>query len=109
MSELDCKSKDCFSEERTIQKEQKITFSEDNESVFFTVQQSKVFNEDDESAVQVWNTADKQIYPGAKVINGWTNSAVQVMWTPRNDQLLEINQYIICWRALVLCHSFHHQ
>ena len=91
LSVLDCSTGDCFSAEKVIQSEQKIAFSQDNSCVFFTVQQDKEHLQTDESLVQVWNAADKQIYPGAQVIAGWKNIAVQVMWTPRSGKVVEIN------------------
>lgn len=90
-SVLDCSTRDCFSAEKVIQSDQKIGFSEDNSCVFFTVQQDKDPLQTDESVVQVWNAADKQIYPGAQLAAGWKNIAVQAMWTPLSGTIEEIN------------------
>lgn len=91
LSVLDCSTRDCFSAEKVIQSDQKIAFSEDNSCVFFTVQQDKEPLQTDESSVQVWNAADKQIYPGAQLTAGWKHIAIQVMWTPLSGTTVEIN------------------
>lgn len=87
---LDCSDKDCFQGNRYIQSDWSPTLSDDNSRVFFTVQNKKRAIPQDESTVQVWNAADKWMYPREKEIEGWTLIPMQVSWEPESDKITEI-------------------
>ena len=63
--------------------------------IFFGV--SKIQNPipaSDRSEVQIWNTADKYIYPAEKEIDGWNNVSKVAVWWPENDKFLNITDNV---------------
>lgn len=91
ISILDCSTVPCFTENRTIQSDQKITFSEDNKSLFFNVQKTPLKIENSKTSVQVWNAADKYIYPNAIETAGFSGTMRQVMWQVETGKWIEVN------------------
>lgn len=87
---LDCTDRKCFSASRTIQYEQKISFSDDLKCVFFYIQQGVTNKNSEKTGVQVWNAADRYIYPAAQEVAGFSGTMMQVMWNVTTDKLDEV-------------------
>lgn len=48
----------------------------------------------DSSEVQIWDTADKYIYPAEKEIDGWNNVSKVAVWWPETDRFLNITDNV---------------
>jgi dipeptidyl aminopeptidase/acylaminoacyl peptidase len=66
-----------------------LQLSLDGQRVFFKIQQQSVAKTD-ENEVQVWNAADKWLYPAEKAIDGWNKVAKLAVWEPRNHYFLQL-------------------
>lgn len=69
--------------------------SKNNKRVFFKIKQQKEFDivrKSDE--VQVWNAADKNIYPRHIVTEGYSKNPKQALWEPDTGRFLQITDSI---------------
>lgn len=74
------------------------TVTEDGKRVFFvTKQKQDALGMVKKSSVQVWNAADKAIYPMAVKINGWKTTPHLSMWEPESGRLVKVNDAILPW------------
>ncbi len=60
-----------------------LTIADDGSKVFFGVKPNEVAK--DTSGVQIWNTADKSIYPERKIIKGYTAVPKVGVWWPKTN------------------------
>lgn len=61
-----------------------------NNKVFFRIaQRRKPDGSDQKNEVQIWNAADKSIYPMAKQIEGWNIIDKQALWEPESGRFLQ--------------------
>ncbi|RTY78845.1 S9 family peptidase [Flavobacterium sp. LS1P28] len=72
-----------------------LTISEDGQRVFFKIRKRPATMPVDVNDVQVWNTADKWIYPAEKQIDGWKKTAKLAMWEPANKRFLQITDTLL--------------
>ncbi|MDI6047017.1 S9 family peptidase [Flavobacterium yafengii] len=73
----------------------KLKISKNNKRVFFNIKQRKELDiVRKESDVQVWNAADKNIYPRHIVTEGYSKNPKQAMWEPDTDRFLQITDSI---------------
>lgn len=70
-----------------------LQLSQDGQRVFFKIQQQSVTKTDDND-VQVWNAADKWLYPAEKAIDGWNKVAKIAVWEPRNHYFLQLTDNV---------------
>jgi dipeptidyl aminopeptidase/acylaminoacyl peptidase len=66
-----------------------LQLSQDGQRVFFKIQQQAAAKTDD-NAVQIWNAADKWLYPAEKAIDGWNKVAKMAVWEPTNHYFLQL-------------------
>ncbi len=64
--------------------------SDDGERVFFGLEETKERLEPNPEAVQVWNTADKSIYPGKIQMNDWRRRPIIAVWWPKTGKARQI-------------------
>ena len=67
-----------------------LRISEDGQRVFFGVEETAERPVPDPSAVQVWNTADKSIYPGKIEMNDWRRRPIISVWRPQTGKITPI-------------------
>lgn len=73
----------------------KLTIAKNNKRVFFKIKQRKEFDiERKENDVQVWNAADKHIYPRHIVTEGYSKNPKQAMWEPETGSFWQITDSI---------------
>jgi dipeptidyl aminopeptidase/acylaminoacyl peptidase len=79
-----------FPETMNIEPSRPLKISMDNKKVFFRIRQRKELDDiHKKNEVQVWNTADKYIYPTAKEIEGWNIIDKQAFWEPQTGRFLQ--------------------
>ena len=79
-----------FPETMNIEPSRPLKISSDNKKVFFRIRQRKEFDViHKKNEVQVWNTADKYIYPTAKEIESWNIIDKQALWEPQTGRFLQ--------------------
>jgi dipeptidyl aminopeptidase/acylaminoacyl peptidase len=79
-----------FPETMNIEPSRPLKISSDNKKVFFRIRQRKELNViHKKNEVQVWNTADKYIYPIAKEIEGWNIIDKLALWEPQTGRFLQ--------------------
>ncbi|WP_316786564.1 prolyl oligopeptidase family serine peptidase [Pedobacter frigiditerrae] len=82
--------KGIFPETMNITLRREIKFSKDNKKVFFRIRQRKILDASHKSdQVQVWNAADKKIYPEAINIHEWTSIDKHALWEPETGRFLQ--------------------
>ncbi len=67
-----------------------LRISDDGQRVFFGVEETLVRTVPDPSSVQVWNTADKSIYPGKIEMNDWRRRPIISVWWPQIGKITQI-------------------
>lgn len=67
-----------------------LLISEDEKRVFFGMEEIKPRSNPDASAVQVWNTADRSIYPGKVKMSDFRRYAIIVAWQMEKGVLNQI-------------------
>ncbi len=73
----------------------KLTISKNNKRVFFKIKQRKELDiVRKENDVQVWNAADKHIYPNHILTEGYSKNPKQAMWEPDTGRFLQITDSI---------------
>ncbi|UFH45356.1 prolyl oligopeptidase family serine peptidase [Flavobacterium galactosidilyticum] len=73
----------------------KLTISKNNKRVFFKIKQRKELDiVRKENDVQIWNAADKNIYPSHIVTEGYSKNPKQVMWEPDTGRFLQFTDSI---------------
>ncbi|MFV5698683.1 prolyl oligopeptidase family serine peptidase [Flavobacterium sp. ZT3R17] len=73
----------------------KLTISKNNKRVFFKIKQRKELDiVRKENDVQIWNAADKNIYPRHILTEGYSKNPKQVMWEPDTGRFLQITDSI---------------
>ncbi|SEB00744.1 Prolyl oligopeptidase family protein [Flavobacterium gillisiae] len=73
----------------------KLTISKNNKRVFFKIKQRQELDlVRKESDVQVWNAADKNIYPRHIVTEGYSKNPKLAMWEPDTGRFLQITDSI---------------
>lgn len=73
----------------------KLTISKNNKRVFFKIKQRKELDiVRKENDVQIWNAADKHIYPSHIVTEGYSKNPKQAMWEPNTGRFLQITDSI---------------
>lgn len=79
-----------FPKDMNITSSRVLKISNDNKKVFFRIMQrrelDRIYNKNE---VQVWNAADKSIYPMAKQIQDWNIIDKQALWEPKSDRFLQ--------------------
>jgi hypothetical protein len=82
--------KTVFPETMNIEPSRPLKISMDNKKIFFRIRQRKELNvTHKKNEVQIWNTADKYIYPTAKEIEGWNTVDKQALWEPQTGRFLQ--------------------
>lgn len=67
-----------------------LLISDDGQRVFFGMEEKTERAMPDPSSVQVWNTADKSIYPGKIDMNDWRKRPIISIWWPANGKAMPI-------------------
>ena len=79
-----------FPMKMNMQPRRKLKISPDNKRIFFSIRQRKEFdNIPKKNEVQIWNSADKYIYPTATTIDKWNNIDKQACWEPRTGTFVQ--------------------
>lgn len=73
------------------------TITEDGKRIFFSTRANKEPAGAEPSPVQVWNAADKALYPMASKINDWKSTPHLAMWEPENNRLLKVTDAELPW------------
>lgn len=89
---FDPKAQKDFPEECTISDSDynPLSLSEDEERIFFGVKKVQITKDSVKTAVQVWNTQDKSIYPLKKQISGWDKVEKLTVWYPKSNRFFQI-------------------
>lgn len=88
-------SNDSFPLDMNIVMTAPLTISEDGQRVFFKIRKRPATMPVVVNDVQVWNTADKWIYPAETQIDGWNKTAKLAMWEPANKRFLQITDNLL--------------
>lgn len=67
-----------------------IILSEDGERVFFGLQENPVTLDTSETAVQIWNAADKLLYPNKQLIGAPALRDKLAVWWPKSNRFFQI-------------------
>lgn len=73
------------------------TVTDDGKRIFFTTRQNKKEAQKESPLVQVWNAADKALYPLAARINQWKTTPHLNMWKPESGHLLPVTNAMLPW------------
>lgn len=73
-----------------ISKNDPLQFSNDGKRLFFKARPRNGLPKNEADAVQVWNAADKWIYPGEQIVKGFTRTSKLMMWEPEKEHLMQI-------------------
>lgn len=65
-----------------------LKISEDGNHVFFEIEQKNTIK--DSSDVQIWNTADRWVYPQYNEIKGWQKIPKIAVWNPRQNRYKQL-------------------
>jgi len=72
------------------------TIAEDGKRLFVSTKKKETSSEE-EPFVQVWNAADKALYPKAAKINHWKNTPHLGMWEPASGSFVKVTDSELPW------------
>jgi dipeptidyl aminopeptidase/acylaminoacyl peptidase len=67
-----------------------LTLSDDGQRVFFLLKENNTVTKKSETAVQIWNTEDKQLYENRKNYGFSSLRDKLAVWWPQNNRILQI-------------------
>lgn len=70
-------------------------FSHDGRRLFFKGRSKNVLPKHPADAVQVWNAADKWIYPAEQAVMGFTRSPMLLVWEFKRNNLLQVADIVL--------------
>lgn len=73
------------------------TVTDDGKRAFFMTRQDRRQTEGESSPVQVWNAADKAIYPLASRIDQWKATPHLNLWEPASGHFLKVTDASLPW------------
>lgn len=72
-----------------------LQISDDGERVFFAMQEKNPRPQQDPSSVQIWNTADKSIYPEKIELKDWRRRPNISVWWPKTGETRQLTDSIL--------------
>lgn len=90
MSSFSTADKTVFPETMNLDPQRKFNISPDNKRVFFRMRQRRELDiVHPKNEIQIWNAADKFIYPKAKEIENWNIINKHAYWEPATGRFLQ--------------------